>query len=156
MPDMFSETERAARDRSFGETARLSTRVVLLSQAVAADLRSRIPAHAHKARVLSQITRVPPRIYHSDPAEVLVRYHLPQKFVYLPNQFWKHKDHELLFQAVKSLDSRGVPVTVVCTGYPGDYRDAGHFAGLWERSRAGGSAIESSTWAWFLTTTSCC
>jgi glycosyltransferase involved in cell wall biosynthesis len=132
MPDMFSEAERAARDRKFAETARLADRVVLLSHAVADDLRARIPAHADKARVLSPITRVPARIYDADPGAVVTRYHLPQKFVYLPNQFWKHKDHQLLFEAVKTLAGRGVDVTVVCTGYPGDYRDAGHFASLWE------------------------
>jgi glycosyltransferase involved in cell wall biosynthesis len=132
MPDMFSEAERAARDRNFAETARLADRVVLLSHAVADDLRARIPAHAAKTRVLSPITRVPPRIYDADPSAVVARYHLPQKFVYLPNQFWKHKDHRLLFEAVKNLADRGVDVTVVCTGYPSDYRDTGHFASLWE------------------------
>jgi glycosyltransferase involved in cell wall biosynthesis len=132
MPDMFSDTERTTRDRNFAETARLSTRVVLLSNAVADDFRARIPVHADKARVLSPITRVPPGIYDTDPAEVVPRYHLPQRFFYLPNQFWKHKDHKLLFEAVKNLAERGVPVTVVCTGYPGDYRDAGHFPSLCE------------------------
>ena len=82
--------------------------------------------------MLSPITRVPARIYDQDPRAVLARYHLPEKFVYLPNQFWRHKNHQLMFEAVKDLDQQGVPVSVVCTGYPSDYRDAGYFASLWE------------------------
>ncbi len=131
-PQMFDEAERAFRDRAFGAALRLATRVILLSEAVAADVRAFYPAHAAKARVLSPITRVPPGLYERDPRSVVTTYNLPDKFVYLPNQFWKHKNHGLLFEAVRLLNERGVRVTVVCTGYPGDYRNMSYFTQLWE------------------------
>jgi len=132
MPEMFSDDERTARDHNFEETARLSTRVILLSHAVEKDFDARILRYAAKARVLSPVSRVPSSVYATDPLEIAQRYHLPEKFFYLPNQFWKHKNHQLVFEAIRNLKSRGTPIAVVCTGYPSDYRNINHFATLWE------------------------
>jgi len=131
-PQMFDQAERDFRDRAFGAAIRLATRIILLSQAVADDVRTRYPAHASKARVLSPITRVPSRLYDQDPRATVTTYNLPEKFFYLPNQFWKHKNHGLLFEAVRVLKDRGVRASVVCTGYPGDYRNMSYFTQLWE------------------------
>jgi glycosyltransferase involved in cell wall biosynthesis len=133
MPEMFSAEERADRDKTFALTARVSSRIILLSRAVQDDFRVHLPAYAAKTRVLSPITRVPAWVYHDDPGEVLRRYHLPEKFFYLPNQFWKHKNHEAMFRAVKDLKDRGTTITVVCTGFPSDYRATNTFSILWEQ-----------------------
>jgi len=60
-------------------------------------------------------------------------YNLPEKFFYLPNQFWKHKNHETVFKAIKVLKDRGVKVTLVCTGYPGDYRHPKYVSELFQK-----------------------
>jgi glycosyltransferase involved in cell wall biosynthesis len=132
LPSLFSEQERADRDATFRKTAELSTRVVLLSHAVKADFERLLPGHAAKARVLSPISRIPAHIYDGDPAAVVQEYNLPTKFFYLPNQFWQHKNQELVFKAVRNLKQHGVRVNVVCTGFPGDHRSLRHFATLWE------------------------
>nr|WP_246805660.1 glycosyltransferase [Rhizobium leguminosarum] len=62
--------------------------------------------------------------------EVLQRYGLPQKFIYVANHFWKHKDHETAFKALKLLSDRGDDVCLVCTGLQADRRNPGHFASL--------------------------
>jgi glycosyltransferase involved in cell wall biosynthesis len=133
LPEMFGASERADRDRDFAEVGRTSTRVVLLSKSVQRDFETYLPQYAAKTRVLSPITRVPETAYGGDAAAVVHEYNLPDRFFYLPNQFWRHKNHELVFQAVKNLKDEGLSVTVVCTGFPGDYRNAGHFASLWEK-----------------------
>jgi glycosyltransferase involved in cell wall biosynthesis len=132
LPHLFSAQERADRDATFRRTAELSTRVVLLSHAVKADFDRLLPSHAAKGRVLSPISRIPPHIYGSDPGEVVKEYNLPPKFFYLPNQFWQHKNQELVFSALRNLKQRGVEVNVVCSGFPGDHRSLRHFASLWE------------------------
>lgn len=133
MPDMFSPEECAARDEAFERAARVSTRVILLSRAVQDDFRARLPQYVAKTRVLSPVTRVPSKIYDDDPRNVLATYHLPEKFFYLPNQFWQHKNHERVFRAVKDLKDRGVSITVVCTGFPSDDRNIISFTALWEQ-----------------------
>jgi hypothetical protein len=137
LPDMFSAAERAARDRDFAHYAAAATRVVLLSEAVKTDLATFLPAYAAKARVLSPITRVPAEAYEGDPAAVVRTYNLPERFFYLPNQFWIHKNHEAVIAAVSELKAAGTAVNVVCTGFPADYRNPRHFATLWEKVARG-------------------
>lgn len=130
LPEMFSKAECLTRNRTFLNYARLATRLILMSEAVKKDFESFAPTYTHKARVLHPISYVPESIYECDLHSVLNLYHLPEKFVYLPNQFWKHKNHEAVFQAVKVLNDRGIKVVVVCTGNPVDYRHPAYFADL--------------------------
>ena len=89
-----------------------------------------MPQHSEKARVLSPVSYIPSLVYETDPKRVTRLYHLPEKFVYVPNQFWKHKNHITAFRALKILKSRGIDLFLVCTGNPVDYRHPGHFSEL--------------------------
>src|SRR5262249_57475998 len=62
LPDMFSDAERAARERNFAETGRLSTRVVLLSRGVESDFRARLPQHARNHPILSPLPTAHPHL----------------------------------------------------------------------------------------------
>jgi len=108
-----------------------------------------------KARVLSPITRVPAGAHDEDPLAVVGRYNLRPKFFCLPNQFWSHKNHELVFAAVRDLKAAGTSVTVVCTGYPNDYATPAIPLRSGITSPAGTSASRSSTSAWSPTKTCC-
>ncbi|MCS6153487.1 glycosyltransferase [Shewanella oncorhynchi] len=44
-------------------------------------------------------------------------------FVFLPNQFWKHKNHLICFEACKIAKELGTPFKLVCTGGFSDYRN---------------------------------
>ncbi|RJR27570.1 glycosyltransferase [candidate division WWE3 bacterium] len=133
LPEMFSTSERRQRDRTFLQTAKLSTRIILTSNAVKRDFEAFAPQYADKARVIQTVSYIPKSIYEADPKSVVELYNLPEKFVYLPNQFWKHKNHELVFRALNILKERNVEVFVVCSGYPGDYRYASYFADLLQK-----------------------
>lgn len=138
LPDMFSQEERLQRDRELARLARYSQRILVLSETVRAEFARLYPTFAHKVRVLRPVCVVPPSVYESDPLIVAQRYHLPHRFVYMPNQFWKHKNHELAFRAVRLLKEQGLDVFLVCSGYPSDYRHPDHFAQLLESiARAG-------------------
>jgi glycosyltransferase involved in cell wall biosynthesis len=53
---------------------------------------------------------------------ILQKYSIRGRYFFLPNQFWKHKNHMVVFAAVKLLRARGLEVVVVCTGNLRDYR----------------------------------
>lgn len=55
-----------------------------------------------------------------DPAAVRVRYGLPPRYVYLPNQYWKHKNHRLVIEALALI--RNSDVVVASTGHGSDPR----------------------------------
>jgi glycosyltransferase involved in cell wall biosynthesis len=53
---------------------------------------------------------------------ILQKYGIASPYFFLPNQFWKHKNHAVVFSAVKALVARGLPILVVCSGNLRDYR----------------------------------
>jgi len=50
------------------------------------------------------------------------KYGFSGRFFFLPNQFWAHKNHMVVLEALKLLKLRGVNVLVLCTGNLNDYR----------------------------------
>lgn len=130
LPELFEPGEIAWRSTEYHKTAERATRVLFTSQTVLNDFGKFEPQFADKGRVLPPVSHVPETIYARDPREILNTYNLPSKFAYLPNQFWKHKNHALAFEALRALKSRFKDVFIVCTGTPGDSRNAGYFSDL--------------------------
>jgi glycosyltransferase involved in cell wall biosynthesis len=129
MPHLFSEDEIAARDRSIGELATKSGVVVFSSEVAAADFRSFYPGHVATPRVWHFCSLLETSGAAGDGVEV--KYGLPPKFLYLPNQFWVHKNHIAVFQALALLKrDHGLVIPLVCTGAQSDRRNEGHFANL--------------------------
>ena len=48
---------------------------------------------------------------------------ISKKYYYLPNQFWSHKNHIVVFKAVKELINEIEELLLVCTGNPYDYKN---------------------------------
>lgn len=129
LPHLFSADEIAARDRSIGEIAERPGVVVLSSETAAEDFRRFYPHH-----------QATPRVWHfcslldtTTPASrtTLEKYKLPEKYLYLPNQFWAHKNHITVFKALARLrDEHGLVVPLVCTGAQADRRNDAHFSSL--------------------------
>lgn len=130
LPEMFSPEESAKRNDSFMRVAVNSTRILLLSESVKRDFESFAPPYAHKASVVRPASYISPTVYETSPKSVADAYHLPEKFIYLPNQFWKHKNHSRVFQAVRLLKDQGIEVVVVCSGNLIDYRHPNYFSEL--------------------------
>jgi glycosyltransferase involved in cell wall biosynthesis len=57
-------------------------------------------------------------------------YELPDHFFYLPNQFWKHKNHRIVIEALLLLKERGHNIVVAATGEPVDFRHPEHYRAL--------------------------
>jgi glycosyltransferase involved in cell wall biosynthesis len=54
-------------------------------------------------------------------------YKLPEQFFYLPNQFWKHKNHRVVIEALHLLKQQGQEIVVAATGKQDDYRHRDHY-----------------------------
>ncbi|SDK12147.1 Glycosyltransferase involved in cell wall bisynthesis [Methylophilus rhizosphaerae] len=73
---------------------------------------------------------VPVQVPEFDDNHLKVRYELPDQFFYLPNQFWRHKNHECVIRALAIAKQSGHSLTVVATGNLNDPRDSEHFPNL--------------------------
>ena len=130
LPEMFSSEEIEKRNRVYAQVASAASRIILSSQDALQDFAGFVPGEVQKARVLPFVAAVPAGIYDSNPAWICHHYHLPERFVYLPNQFWKHKNHAVVIEAMEILKNKHPEVTIVCTGNTNEPRDPLHFARL--------------------------
>lgn len=62
--------------------------------------------------------------------QVADAYELPEHFIFLPNQFWRHKNHQLVLDALGILRARGQRVVIAASGRQSDPRDPNYFPTL--------------------------
>ena len=128
LPHMFSAEECAARDDTFRRLAAENRLVILSSEDARRDFCECFPEYADKARVLHFVSIPEPEaLADFDKDAFCARLGIPSKFFYVPNQFWRHKNHLTVFKAVARLKRSGVDVCVVCSGQTVDVRDPAHF-----------------------------
>ena len=107
----------------FQDIARNADLVMLSSQDALSHFAAFAPNEAHKGRVLPFPSLFAFEPLPGNPQDTLTRFHVPPKFALVANQFWQHKNHAMVVEAVRIASARGVQVPVVMTGLPADYRD---------------------------------
>ena len=137
LPQLFSSWGRHR--RSFGLRLQLLTgRTVLLSSEDAQnDCEKFYPRSKQRTAVARFAVQPALQPGENDPALVSVL-HLPPRFFYLPNQYWLHKNHARVIDAMGLLRDRGVAAVVASSGNPKDPRHAGYFAELQSKVTAQG------------------
>lgn len=124
LPSFFTEKERDSRDRQFREILGNCHRIILSSLDAERDCLRFQPDSATKTRVHPFPSGMAfQNLPDSSGSPVLEKYHLPEKFVLVANQFWAHKCHLTVVDAAKLLAESGVDIPFVLTGLPSDYRD---------------------------------
>ncbi|MGE0395436.1 MAG: glycosyltransferase family 4 protein [Kofleriaceae bacterium] len=133
LPKQFSRTRRVRADFDMRQGLEHSALVIVSSHAARSDVLEHFGAqYAHKLRVLQFVAQ--PRTIDPPPREDLsARYDLPSRYLYLPNQFWTHKNHAIVVDALERVRARDI--VVVATGASGDFRNSDHFARLMDRAR---------------------
>jgi glycosyltransferase involved in cell wall biosynthesis len=100
--------------------------VVFSSETALADALKFYGRPTARVHVLRFAT-VPEQSWYTNPRPTRVKYHVPEHYLIVCNQFWAHKGYETVFAAVSLLVREGVSVHVVCTGPTDDYRQPGFF-----------------------------
>lgn len=122
LPDLSSRGDHFMRDRLFREIVRDADVVLTSSEAARDDLRRFYAADLAKCRVLRFVSQ--PRLAPDKMialADLRAKLDIPARFVHLPNQLWKHKNHALVVEALRLVPD----VVIVATGPREDYRHAG-------------------------------
>ena len=123
LPEFFGPGELTHRNTTFRRLAEKATVVMLSSQAAHDDFARFAPDYAEKGRVLPFPSLLAFEDLTNDPSTTLNKFNLPEKFALVANQFWAHKNHSLVVEALASLKNTGLNIPVVMTGLPSDHRD---------------------------------
>jgi glycosyltransferase involved in cell wall biosynthesis len=128
LPEMFGPERVANRRRVRGRVARLAREIVFSSQDAARDFRRFYPDSRARAHVLSfAVTH--PDLSQVDIDQLRRRYELGQRRLFLvSNQFWKHKNHKVVLEALHVLacDGQQDDFLICFSGKEEDSRNPGY------------------------------
>lgn len=129
-PELFEKEALAQREqrRSF-LISRPEHTIILSSHAAKADLLKFYPENKARLKVLHFAVPQAPAT-DQDVEAVRKKYELPEHYFLCPNQFWKHKNHLTVLQAVKAIQNRGKKVCVAFCGKEHDPRNPDHVPAL--------------------------
>ena len=134
-PEFFSEEEIKARDVSFQQLLHSARSVIVEAQDVKKDLQKFYSVKNTKIFVMPY-TAIPKKEWFSLDDVQIDKYHLPDQYFLISNQFWMHKDHGTAFAGLKLLHDAGYEqYHIVCTGQTDDYRNRAYFQNLIEALR---------------------
>jgi glycosyltransferase involved in cell wall biosynthesis len=138
MPAFFRARERRIRDSEYMELCRNAACVIVSSRTALADLSEFCPDAMPKARVLRFVAHVPDTSTLPSRQELQEKYGFSGSYFLLPNQFWGHKNHEAVVDALALLRKQGIDARVLATGNTRDQRQPERFNWLIERVRSRG------------------
>lgn len=126
---------RAYWQRELGYRAQVaSDRVIMLSSEDARkDCERFYPSVKGRTTVVRFAAFISSDLINSSPEKVVQEYGLPSRFFYLPNQFWKHKNHLVVIEALGLLKRQGIELVVAVTGSPLDPRHPEYIGQLHSR-----------------------
>ena len=130
LPQMFSDFQLKERNVNLRKAVEESDTVILSSNDAFNDFKSVYPDYADKCEILHFVAIPDGDIYSKTDSigeATIKKYSLPEKYFYVPNQFWKHKNHKIVFEAVSILKQQGVNVHVVFSGNTKDGRNPEYF-----------------------------
>jgi glycosyltransferase involved in cell wall biosynthesis len=122
LPHLFTQSDIEIRDKEFAQIANVSSRVVLSSNTAAKDFQKFFPDSKCQTEILQFRTSLPSSYYELNATLIQQKYHLPELFFLVSNQFWQHKNHLVVLEALKILHANFIFPVVVFTGHIYDFR----------------------------------
>jgi glycosyltransferase involved in cell wall biosynthesis len=119
---MFSPAAYLRRELGFRLQLRSTRTIMVSSSAARQDCMTLYEVPADRIVVVPFAVPASPNVVRPDPDEVRRHYRLPTRFFFLPNQFWKHKNHMTACRALAILQRRGESLCIAASGKLEDYR----------------------------------
>jgi glycosyltransferase involved in cell wall biosynthesis len=135
-PNFFSPQECVARDHQFATLLRAAPVVIVHSLEAKADLKAYFGAMEAEIVPLPFAASANPLWLQLDATRAREKYRLPKEYFLCSNQFWQHKNHLVIFEALSIARAHGVRMSVAFTGEMQDYRNPAYVKDLIARVEA--------------------
>jgi glycosyltransferase involved in cell wall biosynthesis len=135
MPNFFSAEEVVARDTMFAGMLRELPVVIVTSLDARNDLLRYFPNMSSEIVTLPFAASPLPGWLRVEGVFGRDKYRLPLKYFLCSNQFWQHKNHGLVVEALALARAEGRPISMVFTGAMEDYRAPSYVSQLMSRVR---------------------
>ena len=128
LPHLFSRSAWWKREIGFRAQVMGGRAIMLSSDTVRRACEQYYPSTHGRTRTVHFAVPPGPRIPYSEARVIADLYGLPEHFFFMPNQFWRHKNHGLVLEALAILRERGRQIVVAASGKQADPRDPGYFS----------------------------
>jgi hypothetical protein len=126
LPELFNPKQMLARSYDIKMAAKHSTKIILSSTSVKNDLKKINNQAYEKGLIFKHVNEIikPAKLknYHY----LKKKYSLKKKYFFLPNHFWKHKNHIVVLKALNHIKKR-LNFEIISSGNITDYRFPNHF-----------------------------
>lgn len=122
LKDVFNDNEIKSRDRDYKNICRRCATLLLSSYDARKDLADFAPDCVDKTHVLQFVAGLNSKVNIPSLDGLENRHKFKSPFFYVPNQFWGHKNHRVIIEALHILKKTGRDVLVLSTGNANDYR----------------------------------
>ncbi len=137
LPQFFSKKEIRKRNQQMLRVGMRCTQMIVSSHCARDDVARFMPQILPKVRVLHFAPSITSEAML--PIEALgKKYGFSGKYVFLPNQYWAHKNHLTVISALQLLKNQGQKVQVISTGATVDYRNLDHFKNVLQEIETAG------------------
>jgi glycosyltransferase involved in cell wall biosynthesis len=130
LPHLFSRMARARREIGFRIQIASRRSIMCSSEDTRAHIEQLYPVARENLHAVRFAVRPGPPIDEAAARAVADKYGLPARYFFMPNQFWAHKNHRLVLEALRRLSKDGRAVTVMATGLQYDPRNSTHVPSL--------------------------
>lgn len=130
LPDMFGAVAYWKREIGFRAQIATAARIMLSSEAAKEDCETFYPPARGRISVVPFAVKIPQEAIPPNRHTVRIHYNIPEPFIYLPNQFWRHKNHSMVIEALKLLKDQEKSVVVAASGESLDPRHPGLYGQL--------------------------
>lgn len=97
---MFSKNAYWRRELGLRAQVKAGRTIMLSSEDARKSCEQFYPSSCGRTHVVRFAVQLDEAILSVDQEEVRVRHGLPESYIYLPNQFWKHKNHRIVIEAL--------------------------------------------------------
>lgn len=123
MPEFFNQKQLRQREKGFTDILQQSKVIIVSSLNAQSDLSFFYPDYACHSRVLQFVAEMDNKITYPSLDILKKKYAIKtDSYFHLPNQFYIHKNHYVVINALKALKMQGQPATVLATGNTSDLR----------------------------------
>lgn len=132
LPHMFPKLAWLKRELGFQLLTKSSRPIMLSSNDAKKDCETFYNVAADRIYVVP-FSVEPPKIDEQYIDECLRKYNIEQPFYYLPNQFWRHKNHSVAIKALEKINnSNENKILIICSGSSKDTRKDSYFTEIEE------------------------
>lgn len=128
LPDNFTAKERKSRAINNNFIAKNHKALVLSSHDSYNDYKTQYADYTDNVFIVHFVSYIQnhlEKMHHDYEEEILKKFGINFEYIYIANQFWKHKNHIVVLKALNELiNKKGMDIHLVCTGYMQSYDES--------------------------------